>query len=81
MIPLYGFYEGDTLGLLMLATADMTIGELARRLEESAKLRAAPQKNPRVLSGGRELDKALTVAQSNLTALDVFEVREGEVVT
>jgi len=41
VIPLYGFLEGDTLGLLVLAEEDETVLELARKLQNAANLRVA----------------------------------------
>ena len=40
-IPLYGFLEGDTLGLLMLAEEGETVLELARKLQDAASIRVA----------------------------------------
>ena len=42
-IPLYGFLEGDTVGLLVLAEEGETILELARKLQDAASIRVAPQ--------------------------------------
>jgi len=39
VIPLYGFLEGDSLGLLVLASEDETVESLGRKLERSAALR------------------------------------------
>jgi hypothetical protein len=36
MIPLYGFLEGDTIGLLILAEEGDTIAALAQKLQDSA---------------------------------------------
>jgi len=40
-IPLYGFLEGDTLGLLMLAEEGETVLQLAQKLQQAASLRVA----------------------------------------
>ena len=39
MIPLYGFLEGDLLGLLILARDDDTAAQLAERLQSAAAVR------------------------------------------
>ena len=43
MIPLYGFLEGDTLGLLLLADEQETIAQVAEKLQRSSGLRVAPR--------------------------------------
>jgi len=74
LIPLYGFLEGDTIGLLILADPEETIAELARKLEASAAVRVAPRARLAVHVGERELDPRLTVAGAGLAALDRFDV-------
>ncbi len=76
MIPLYGFLQGDSLGLLILAREDDTMARLAERLASAAELRVAPLQAPCVVVAGRTLDPEMTVAAAGLTALDKFEVRE-----
>jgi hypothetical protein len=73
-IPLYGFLEGDTLGLLMLAEESQTILELARKLQDAANIRVARNDNVRFVYNGKAIDPALTVAQAGLQALDRFDV-------
>jgi hypothetical protein len=75
MIPLYGFLEGDTLGLLILATEQDTAAELARKLQDAAALRVAPAERVRVWVRGAPLAPASTVAAAGLQALDRFDVR------
>ena len=77
MIPLYGFLQGDTLGLLMLAHPDMTLRQLAQQLRAAARLRADPGENVRVLLRGVERDLDLTIAQVGLNALERFDVRSA----
>jgi hypothetical protein len=75
MIPLYGFLEGDTIGLLILARAEDTIAELASRLRTSAAVRVARQGPVSLHHGGRLLDERFTVAQAGMAPLDRFDVR------
>jgi hypothetical protein len=75
VIPLYGFLEGDTLGLLVLADEHDTAATLARKLEEAAALRVAPAPGARVWARGAPLEPSLTVADAGLQALDRFDVR------
>jgi hypothetical protein len=73
-IPLYGFLEGDTLGLLVLAEEAQTILELARKLQDAANIRVAHNDNVELLYNGKSIDPGLTVAQAGLQALDRFDV-------
>jgi hypothetical protein len=73
VIPLYGFLEGDTLGLLVLAREQDTA--LAEKLQEAAALRVAPEAGARVWVRGEPLEPSVTVARAGLQALDMFEVR------
>jgi hypothetical protein len=73
-IPLYGFMEGDTLGLLMLAEEDETILALARALQQAASIRVAGIADIDVVHDGKTIDLELTVAKAGLQALDRFDV-------
>jgi hypothetical protein len=74
MIPLYGFLEGDTIGLLVLAQPDDTIGVLAEKLRASAAVRVVLRGPVVVRHGERVLDPQITVARAGLTPLDRFDV-------
>ena len=74
MIPLYGFLEGDTLGILVLAAEDETIADVAVRLQSACSLRVAAQPRVQVIHDGRELPPELTVAAAELKALDRIDV-------
>jgi Toluene-4-monooxygenase system protein B (TmoB) len=73
-IPLYGFLEGDTLGLLVLAEEDETVLDLARKLQDAASLRVARNDEIDFVYNGKAIEPALTVTQAGLQALDRFEV-------
>jgi hypothetical protein len=73
-IPLYGFLEGDTLGLLMLAEEGETVLELARKLQDAASLRVIRDDKIDFVYNGKAIDPGLTVAQAGLQALDRFDV-------
>ena len=74
-IPLYGFLEGDTLGLLILAYGHETIQNLAEKLQRSAQVRVPPMKRFKLIYQNQELDLALTVEKAKIQALDRFDVR------
>jgi hypothetical protein len=75
VIPLYGFLEGDTLGLLVLADGKETIAALADKLRRSARLRVEIEDPIVVLHGGQPLDLGGTVEQAGLAPLDRIDVR------
>ena len=74
MIPLYGFLEGDTIGLLLLGGEDETVGALAARLQAAARLRVAPRARVAVIYKGATLDDDMTLARAGLAKLDRFDV-------
>jgi hypothetical protein len=82
MIPLYGFLEGDTLGLLVLARTEDTVAALAAQLERSASVRVRPRGRSIVMFKGERLDPRATLEQTGLRALDRFDVvyADGEAV-
>jgi hypothetical protein len=73
-IPLYGFLEGDTLGLLMLAEEGETVLQLARKLQEAASLRVARTDKIDLVYNGKAIDPGITVAQAGFQELDRFDV-------
>lgn len=73
-IPLYGFLEGDTLGLVVLAEEGETVLELARKLQDAASIRVARSGKVAVVHNGSAIAPGLTVAQAGLQALDRFDV-------
>ena len=76
-IPLYGFLQGDTLGLLILAEEGDTLQALARKLQDAASLRVAGRDRVHVVYNGKTMDPTMTVAQAGLQALDRFDVISG----
>ena len=73
-IPLYGFLEGDTLGLLVLAEEGETILALARKLQDAAGIRVARNDKIDFVYNGKVIDPGLSVAQAGLQELDRFDV-------
>jgi hypothetical protein len=76
-IPLYGFLQGDTVGLLILADDGDTLEALARKLQDAASLRVAATDAVRVVYNDKTMDPTMTVAQAGLEALDRFDVISG----
>ncbi len=74
LVPLYGFLQGDTLGVLVLVQDGDPVAEIAASLQQAAAMRVAPRPGARVQFAGRVLDPELTVAQAGLAALDRVDV-------
>jgi hypothetical protein len=76
-IPLYGFLQGDTVGLLILAEEGDTLQALARKLQDAASLRVAGRDRVLVVYNGKTMEPTMTVTQAGLQALDRFDVISG----
>ena len=76
-IPLYGFMEGDTVGLLILAEEGDTLQTVAQKLQDAASLRVAGRDQVRVVYNDKTLDPAMTVVQAGMQPLDRFDVISG----
>jgi hypothetical protein len=77
-IPLYGFLQGDTIGLLILAEEAESIQTLALKLQDAASLRVRGNTHFHVVYNEKIIDSVLTVAQAGLQPLDRFDVISGE---
>lgn len=73
-VPLYGFLEGDTLGVLLLAEESESILGLARKLQDAASIRVARHQQIDVIYDGKAIDPELTVAEAGLRPLGRFDV-------
>ncbi len=76
-IPLYGFLQGDTVGLLILADEGDTLQSLAQKLQDAASLRVAHSDRVQVIYKDKAMDPAITIAQAGFQALDRFDVISG----
>jgi Toluene-4-monooxygenase system protein B (TmoB) len=76
-LPLYGFLEGDTIGLLILADEEDTVKSLGQKLQEAAAIRVAPVENLRIMYRDQLLDPGLTVAAAGFRRLDRFDGVRG----
>jgi hypothetical protein len=73
-IPLYGFLEGDTIGLLILVEENETVEALAEKLQEAASLRVAPSPHVKVVYRGATLDSSASIIQAGMKPLERFDV-------
>jgi hypothetical protein len=76
-IPLYGFLQGDTVGLLIVADEGDTLQSLAQKLQDAASLRVAHRDRVQVIYNDKSMDPAITIAQAGFQALDRFDVISG----
>jgi hypothetical protein len=76
-VPLYGFLQGDTIGLLIMAEEDDTLQSLAQKLQDGASLRVASRDLVHVIYNEKLMDPTITVAQAGFQALDRFDVVGG----
>lgn len=74
-IPLYGFVQGDTLGLVVLAGESESVDELALRLSRAAAPRVKLDGKLQVLHRGRVLQGALTLTQAGVKPLDRVDLK------
>lgn len=74
LVPLYGFLQGDTLGLVVLVQDYDFVSDVAATLQEAAAMRVTPGTSATVYCRGKRLDPSLTVAAAGLTALDRVDV-------
>jgi len=75
LVPLYGFVQGDTMGVLVLAHDDMTLAEVREKLVEATALRAGTEHVGAALyARGQRLDEKRTVADCRLAALERIDL-------
>ncbi len=74
MMPLYGFLDGDTIGLLVLAQTSDTMADLIQKLQSMAAVRVAPRPSLVVRFAGRVVPPELTVSRAGMQPLDRFDV-------
>jgi hypothetical protein len=74
MIPVYGFLEGDTIGLLVLVQEDDTMESIAEKLQSAAQVRVAHRARVRVVRDGVALDPRMRVRDAGIAALDRIDV-------
>ena len=77
LVPLYGFVEGDTMGLLVLAHHDMSMRQVATLLGDSAGVRVARADAVwDVHVGGKPVSETATVSDLGLEPLTRIDLRQ-----
>lgn len=76
LVPLYGFVEGDTMGVLVLAADDMRIETVIANLSQSASPRVAVDTSAwDLVVDGRVVDREHTVDGAKLVPLQRVDLR------
>ena len=75
ILPLYGFVEGDTVGVLILADKEESVESMARKLRDAVSLRVDASADMEVVYQGLVLDPLITLAQAHLAPLQRLDLR------
>jgi toluene monooxygenase system protein A len=70
VMPLYGFVEGDSMGVVVLIRPDETARDLAQRLKDAVAVRVAPRGEASVMFRGEVLDPTATLRSEGIGPLD-----------
>ncbi len=73
-LPLYGFVEGDTMGVIVLGRLDESVAELGVALLRAVAVRVRPRGTYRIVAGSRRLDPAATLRSQALSPLDRIDL-------
>jgi len=74
-LPLYGFVEGDTIGVLIWADEGESVQALAKRLRDAVSLRVETSDEMEVVYRGVVLDPTVTLDQAHFAPLQRVDVR------
>lgn len=74
LIPVYGFLQGDALGLVVLMRDDETADDFANKLMQAAAMRVPPFANRAVYFNGQRLEASAVLAKIGVTPLDRLDV-------
>ena len=74
MMPLYGFLQGDTIGLLLLAEEENTMEEIGEKLKQAASVRVRPKPGGIIVFHGEELNSRLCLSETTIAALDRIDL-------
>ncbi len=78
LVPLYGFLEGDCLGLVVLVHDEDRVSDIVQKVQQAASVRVAPRSSMRVEHDGQLLNPEMTIAQAGLAPLDRVDVVDDE---
>lgn len=75
LLPLYGFLEGDSLGILILGYTDDTVQILIDKLQTSAQLRVIRSKDVDLWYQGSKLSSEITLREAGIEAFERIDVK------
>jgi hypothetical protein len=75
LIPVYGFLQGDVLGLVVLVHDHETVADLAEKLMQAAATRVQPFAGREVHYKGQKLSPTSTIANTGIEPLDRGDVK------
>jgi hypothetical protein len=81
VMPLYGFVQGDTMGVVVLGRLDGTVAELGADLLRAVGVRISRQGVYRLRAGERRLDLDATLRTEALVPLDRIDLLWDEAVS
>jgi hypothetical protein len=76
-LPLYGFIEGDTIGLLIVADEQESVRSLAAKLRDAASLRVDGSCYTDVVYQGNVLDPDCTLTEADFKPFQRFDLRRN----
>ena len=74
-LPLYGFVEGDTLGVLILADKDESVESMARKLRDAVTLRVDASDDMEIVYQGVVLDPIIKLEQAQIAPFQRLDLR------
>ena len=74
MLPLYGFLQGDVLGLVILAEEHETVQQLAEKLRQAARVRVPTRGAARLWYKGQRRAPDQSLSQIGIEPLERFDV-------
>jgi hypothetical protein len=75
IVPLYGFVQGDTIGLVVLAHSDTTGAQIVAQLSDAASVRVDPTGPWTLLARGGEVPLDKTVEELALGPFERVDLR------
>ena len=74
VMPLYGFVQGDTMGVVVLGRLDATVAQLGADLLRAVGVRIGRQGTYQLRAGERRLDPDATLRSEALDSLDRIDL-------
>ncbi len=75
LVPVYGFVQGDSMGVVVLAQDTDTVEHLGSLLAQACEMRVAPTADMVVSMRGIELDGSVTLAEAGIDPLCRVDLR------